>query len=146
VICEYCGFILKPDEITTRKIDTRRLPYIEPALPKTADQPITLLVEGYESAPIHFQVHGPVILGRQGDLMNDTMGFVNFDAYEAHEKGVSRRHAMLTWIDEQLMICDLGSSNHTYINGLRLAKNRDYPLRNGDEISLAGLTFKVTFG
>lgn len=47
---------------------------------------------------------------------------------------VSRRHAMLTSVDGQWMVVDLGSTNGTRINGWRLQVQT--PLRPGDVLDL----------
>ncbi|BCB84302.1 DUF1707 and FHA domain-containing protein [Phytohabitans suffuscus] len=47
---------------------------------------------------------------------------------------VSRRHAMLTSVDGQWMVVDLGSTNGTRVNGWRLQVQT--PLRPGDQLDL----------
>jgi ABC-type multidrug transport system ATPase subunit/pSer/pThr/pTyr-binding forkhead associated (FHA) protein len=48
--------------------------------------------------------------------------------------GVSRKHARLTFQNNQYLIEDLGSSNGTFVNGERISK--PWLLKNGDIISL----------
>ncbi|HUV27494.1 MAG TPA: FHA domain-containing protein [Anaerolineales bacterium] len=48
--------------------------------------------------------------------------------------GVSRKHARLTFQNNQYLIEDLGSSNGTFVNGERISK--PWPLKNGDIISI----------
>ena len=50
------------------------------------------------------------------------------------DDSVSRRHAMLTSVDGQWMVVDLGSTNGTRINGWRLQVQT--PLRPGDVLDL----------
>jgi hypothetical protein len=50
------------------------------------------------------------------------------------DDSVSRRHAMLTSLDGQWMVVDLGSTNGTRINGWRLQVQT--PLRPGDVLDL----------
>ena len=56
---------------------------------------------------------------------------------------VSGRHAAL-WIDDgALWLRDLGSTNGTYVNGVRLKPENEYPLSHGNIISLGKL--KIQF-
>ncbi|WP_173079076.1 DUF1707 and FHA domain-containing protein [Phytohabitans rumicis] len=50
------------------------------------------------------------------------------------DDSVSRRHAMLTSVDGQWMVVDLGSTNGTRVNGWRLQVQT--PLRPGDVLDL----------
>ena len=53
---------------------------------------------------------------------------------------VSRRHAMISFRDEEYQIEDLGSTNGTYVNGIKIEK---CVLRNHDQIEIAGV--KILF-
>jgi len=107
------------------------------------EHPLRLLFRGSKDL-VSFSAENPLLIGRQA---HHTEGgsFLNLESYDAQEKGVSRRHALLSWQDRQAMLCDLNSTNHTYINGQRLAPHRDYPLYAGDKIALGRLMFKVFF-
>ena len=48
--------------------------------------------------------------------------------------GVSRKHARLTYINNQYLVEDLGSSNGTFVNGERISK--PWPLKNGDTLGI----------
>jgi ABC transport system ATP-binding/permease protein len=52
--------------------------------------------------------------------------------------GVSRKHARLTFQNNQYLLEDLGSSNGTFVNGERISV--PWSLRNGDIISLGKMT------
>jgi pSer/pThr/pTyr-binding forkhead associated (FHA) protein len=68
---------------------------------------------------------------------------VDFSAFQALEKGVSRIHAVFLYQDETVFLEDLASTNGTRINGLKLTPNRRYRLRNGDEIEFGSLRMVV---
>ncbi|MBK5108631.1 MAG: FHA domain-containing protein, partial [Anaerolineales bacterium] len=51
--------------------------------------------------------------------------------------GVSRKHARLTYINNQYLVEDLGSSNGTFVNGERISK--PWPLKNGDTLGIGRL-------
>jgi pSer/pThr/pTyr-binding forkhead associated (FHA) protein len=54
---------------------------------------------------------------------------------------VSKTHARLTRTAERLMLRDLGSSNGTYVAGVRVA---EAPLQDGDLVSFAGEEYRVS--
>jgi hypothetical protein len=68
--------------------------------------------------------------------------FVNLSPYGAHEKGVSRQHAILIRDDTGILIRDNNSSNYTLLNGKRLQPLQDYPLKPNNTIMLAKLELR----
>ncbi len=85
-------------------------------------------------------VNGEVALGRGQDAPD----LVNlFDASEAEQLGVSRRHAMLRPTESKLYIIDLGSTNGTWLNGRSIGVNMPYSLSNGDILRLGRLEVTV---
>jgi pSer/pThr/pTyr-binding forkhead associated (FHA) protein len=66
--------------------------------------------------------------------------------FGATEKGVSRRHAKITYKDGQTWIIDLSSMNGTWLNGQALEPIKEYPLRDGDKLRLGKLEMLVKFG
>jgi pSer/pThr/pTyr-binding forkhead associated (FHA) protein len=59
--------------------------------------------------------------------------------------GLSRRHAMVVRADNGYALVDLGSTNGTWLNDVRLMPNRLYPLRNGDQVRLGRLALSIYF-
>ena len=66
-------------------------------------------------------------------------------SYAAYRMGVSRRHAILMLKSRHLQIVDLGSSNGTMVNGVKLAPHQPRPLRDGDMLSLGKMGLRVIF-
>lgn len=56
---------------------------------------------------------------------------------------VSRHHAILYRQDTELFIEDLGSTNHSYINGQLLAGHVKSKLDGGDQLQIANIAFEV---
>jgi DNA-binding winged helix-turn-helix (wHTH) protein len=55
------------------------------------------------------------------------------------DASVSRRHALLRWDDEGVVLTDLGSKNGTFVKGVRVSE--PIPLEDGDEIRLGLVSF-----
>ena len=59
------------------------------------------------------------------------------------DEGISRRHAEIVHVGEEILIRDLGSTNGTYCNGERI---NEYTLSDGDKIQVGSTTIlKFTF-
>lgn len=58
---------------------------------------------------------------------------------------LSRHHARLLLTGEKLELIDLGSTNGTFLNDIRLEKNQPSALKEGDEIRFGDQSFHVKF-
>ncbi len=56
---------------------------------------------------------------------------------------VSRRHAQVTREGDGYLITDLGSSNGTTVNNVKLAANQPHPLRNGDRVKVGKVVLQL---
>lgn len=70
---------------------------------------------------------------------------VDLSAYNAFDNGVSRLHAVIKHKEGIVVLVDLGSSNGTYINGIRnrIIPNVEHPLRHGDIVALGKLKMQI---
>lgn len=59
---------------------------------------------------------------------------------------VSRRHAIICWREDEYFICDLGSSNGTYLQGERLSEGNPVKLKDGELVMLADEEFQLKIG
>jgi len=59
--------------------------------------------------------------------------------------GISRMHAAFSRQDDTLLIADLGSRNHTFLNGEVLYPHEVRLLRDGDQITFASLVTQIRF-
>jgi ribosomal protein S27AE len=69
-----------------------------------------------------------VTLGREGDIRPEI-----FMPYLT----VSRRHLIVEYKDGNWYITDISKTNFTYLNGNPIEKNKAYPIKKGDIISLS---------
>ncbi len=65
--------------------------------------------------PVHAEGQGPTRLGRDAPDCAHVPGLAGLDQ-------LSRNHAELAWHAGRLYITDLGSSNGTYVDGLRVTR------------------------
>lgn len=68
---------------------------------------------------------------------------VDLSPYNAYANGVSRLHAAIKLVKNQVVVVDLGSSNGTYLNGVRLSPYVETPIAHGDLIYLGKLKMQV---
>lgn len=86
-----------------------------------------------------------VIVGRsvEGDAQNQVE--IDLSPQGAYQSGVSRRHAIIRRHNDSLYVEDLRSTNGTRINGSQLTPEREYRLRDGDEVEFARVRAIVRF-
>jgi hypothetical protein len=84
------------------------------------------------------------IIGR-GDPNAGTLPDIDLTPHDGYRLGVSRRHAMVRLEDQRLILSDLGSSNGTFLNSMRLTPHRPYQLRSGDELRFGQLNIRLRF-
>lgn len=83
-----------------------------------------------------------VTLGRSVDADDTHLDLTPFGAFNL---GVSRRHAAIYWMDDELLISDLESANGTYLNRTRLVPGDRHILRNRAVLQLGQMILRVQF-
>jgi len=63
--------------------------------------------------------------------------------YKAYEAGVSRLHASIRIIENQVLITDLGSANGTRVNGVQITPHIPYPVKHGDILTLGKFKIQI---
>jgi hypothetical protein len=144
--CFSCGTLLNVTSPQTRNLERADEDLAQVGQAHFGKGSILLLhVQGAER-PIALKMHQrpEVILGRTSNA-TDSRPEVDLSPFKAAEMGVSRAHARLRYQDDSVTVTDLGSVNHTYINGQQLHAQEVRVLRDGDEIRLGRLMMRVTF-
>lgn len=85
-----------------------------------------------------------VVIGRQ-PREDDPPVTVDLEAFDGHDLGVSRHHAMIKYIKDNLVLVDLDSINGTFVNGHRALPLKRYNVMDGDTITIGRLTLEVRF-
>jgi CheY-like chemotaxis protein len=83
-------------------------------------------------------------LGR-GSANGDIQPDIDLSPFNAFKNGVSRQHASISATRDFVLLTDLGSSNGTYINGMRLTAHQAVPLKHGDTVMLGDLQLQLLF-
>ncbi|MBN1873631.1 MAG: FHA domain-containing protein [Anaerolineae bacterium] len=79
-----------------------------------------------------------VVLGRQ-DPIEHVYPDVDLTNFGGEDAGVSRRHACIRFQGQQAYVEDLGSRNHTFVNGQQLYPGQSSLLQSGDRLRLSQL-------
>jgi hypothetical protein len=109
----------------------------------SAQRELVLLVRGMVER-LMLEENTPVTLGRT-DMKSRTIPDVDLTPYGALDRGVSREHATLQIVGSRILVTDLGSTNGTFVAGLRLPPNTPTQLQKGDELMLGRLAIQVLF-
>jgi hypothetical protein len=104
---------------------------------------LQLEVEGFSEMPIEAHIQDRLVIGRTVPDAPDRAD-IDLTPYGGQYHGVSRRHVMIIKEGNLLKVADLGSTNGTYLNGVRLQPRQPRLLRTGDQLSLGQLIVKVS--
>jgi hypothetical protein len=148
-ICVYCGTPLLPDiSVHTRKYDDTDYEEGRPQWGTARFNSRMRLVISERDTKDHHEYfldeNAELVMGRLDPGTGESPD-IDLSVYQASEKGVSRRHAVIVRRETSLNIMDLGTPNGTYLNGQRLVANQARVLRDGDEIRLGYLVLRITF-
>ena len=146
IFCSECGMQLVQFEgKKTKQIDMEAssgtAPMQASAAPKAPVNWISLhLLENGQIIPISDRLE--FTMGRTSENQ-PIMPDVDLSSAKAYEYGVSRLHAVVRLLNGMIILMDLGSSNGTYLNGVRLMPNIEHPIKHGDIVSLGKLKIQI---
>lgn len=169
LICDKCGTNLitgRVPDIDTRSLEDEpietSLDETDPTLParvaaevrtdRNTDEflhggTLWLEVEGSaKSVQLPLTTHSrEIILGRR-DPATGQLPDVDLTPFAGYRMGVSRRHCVLRYIEgKYLDLFDQGSSNGTYLNGIRVEPHQPNRLHDGDRLRLGQITLRLHF-
>jgi FHA domain/Double zinc ribbon len=140
--CEECGFELKEESRASASVSLRPAgPSAMPKIDLPEPPPQTLIpIDAPPAAPYAgprlvlnstgsiFKLGDAALIGRE-----DASLHIDFDGYP-EGKYISHRHAQVIKMNGKYYLEDLGSSNHTYVNDIKLAEGQAEPLQEGDKV------------
>lgn len=99
-----------------------------------------------DGSPHTFQVpiRQTMLIGRE-DSDERIRPDIDLTVFRAYQRGVSRRHAMITVNDNHLMLIGLNRSAGTALNGTELIPGEATPLRHGDQVDIGGVRLTIAF-
>lgn len=147
IFCSECGTqLVQPDFAQTQKFSTdseelrREVFYVDDAPAQGATWITLHLLETGEIFPI--SERNEFTLGRLSENQPIEPD-IDLTPFKAFDNGVSRLHAVIRKNQGNVVLVDLGSSNGTYVNGLRIMPNIEQPLRHGDIVALGKLKMQI---
>jgi pSer/pThr/pTyr-binding forkhead associated (FHA) protein len=90
-------------------------------------------------ASIKFTLQDGTVVTHELTEEQVTLGRVPGNTVELPDASVSSRHAQLTRAGEDYVFRDLGSTNGSQVNGSAATPEEDYPLSNGDTVTLGSV-------
>lgn len=151
LFCENCGTSLtgQPAAGSTKGLADVEPDVVEQVISAGTDyiadgSALRIEIEG-GAEPIIVKPKYELIFGRR-DPATGAMPDIDLTPYAGYRMGVSRRHAALRATeDHHIDVWDLGSSNGTFLNGVRLNPHRPYRMHDGDHIRLGQMVIRVIF-
>ncbi len=148
LFCSECGaplFQQPPEPIGRRSPKEQTRPEVpaEEMSHLTSGKIVLVVEETGDKIILNGTSRGEWILGRTAPgqaIVPD----IDLTPYEAYDNGVSRLHAAIRISEDgKATITDLGSSNGTRLNGLKIPPNIPQPLSEGDMVLLGKLALRV---
>lgn len=149
--CNQCGAYLledgrkKTDPLAADETgwmgETLEIESVARPQPSLAPTAIRLRI-GPEKRIVEMSLEKSILIGR-GDPDSNIFPEVDVTDDIAPDKSVSRRHAVITKTENQVIIEDVGSINGTYLNGKRVASHNPEPLNNGDTLQCGKLLIEI---
>ncbi len=147
LFCGECGMQLvrlegqKTQKINPEANDLKTAPISENSLSSLSDTWISLhLLDSGQIIPVSDRTE--FTLGRISEKQ-PIMPDIDLTPYNAFDHGVSRLHAVIRLVSGQATVMDLGSSNGSYLNGVRLIANVESPLKHGDLVAIGKLKIQI---
>jgi len=147
IFCSECGTqIVQSDSAQTQRFETdsdelrNAVLYVD-EVSKQGTTWITLhLLETGDILPV--SERNEFTMGRLSDNQPIEPD-IDLTPFKAFDNGVSRLHAVIRKSQGNVVLVDLGSSNGTYVNGLRIMPNIEQPIRHGDIVALGKLKMQI---
>lgn len=89
--------------------------------------------------------HDTVLTLGRADPVTRYQPDVDLTPYGAMDRGVSRSHAKLEIKDDRVYVTDLGSTNGTYVAGVRLERDKPRVVNKGEDLTLGRLGIQILF-
>lgn len=161
LFCDMCGEAIHPAaqaHVTAAKRAAERPSQVQPAATGRRvtdsgrfESDAALAVVPPRSIRAHLPRHnvslalaGALIQVGRADPDDGYAPELDLTPYGGQERGVSRRHATIQWIEGSYVLIDQHSSNGTWLNGVRLVAGYAYQIPPGANVRFGGLLVQLT--
>jgi len=114
----------------------------DPAASHTGDAPVLRVRIPHHNAEL--VVRGALIQVGRADPDGSAAPELDLTPFGGQERGVSRRHATIQWVEGGYVIIDQHSTNGTWLDGVRLVAGYAYQIPPGANIRLGGLLVQLS--
>ena len=137
--CPVCGSDLVPGRKYLN--GTMAQPQPVPPQPQPNDGPQRTAISGTRvpAGPTKIVGNGWALPLREGPFGRTSGIYPEFASCQY----ISRRHGMLKKTATGWVVIDVGSTNGTFVNGIRLTTGMETPIRIGDTLTIATIDFNV---
>lgn len=150
VFCSLCGHeLIEESQSTTQQTPVSSI--MEGISPPTVPVPSLLSDEKDSKVILYLAETKEVIclkqekdytLGRIAEGQK-VIPDIDLSEYNAYKTGVSRIHAMINTRGDQVTVKDLGSSNGSRLNGVKIESHAEYNIQHEDFLTLGALKIRV---
>ena len=133
---------LDPSRVERRM--PRRTGYASNLAPPRIPWRLLIQITGESHTTVGMEVKEKIVIGRADSDAEDQPD-LDLVPFGADQRGVSRRHALISREDDSLFVEDLDSTNQTLLNGYALDPRQRYRLYDGDELLLGLVRLVVRF-
>ncbi|MBN1200635.1 MAG: FHA domain-containing protein [Anaerolineae bacterium] len=146
VYCYHCGTLLVQAGSTRRLVSVDSSEIEQPGDPAFFGDEMVLCVQvkGSDQVIQTRPRESEMVIGRRSPN-NVMLPDIDLSDYQAAVMGVSRLHAGLRRHGNTVVLTDLGSVNHTRINGQRVHEHEVRVLHDGDEVQFGNLITRIYF-
>ncbi len=155
IACRYCGApldshrsssVLTIKNAEVSKIATAKLSSLPIDKSSMPEDGIAIYAEGM-SKPAYLHFERELVLGRKGldaDGVSDG-SMLNLSELGGYQMGISRRHAVINRTGNGYEVIDLGSTNGSWLNDMRLVPNKPYPLSSGSQLQFGRMRLLILY-
>lgn len=140
-ICPSCGYKNKPNEILCINcmIDISSIQVVDSTTQKEKEIEEETIDQSVDKNNIKLVNGNNVLLLSSGDIVGRlSKGASIFEKLD-NPKVISRLHFQVLYKDNKWFIKDLGSTNNTFLNNQKLVPEKEYEIKSGDLINIAGV-------
>ena len=113
----------------------------DPAAPTTGEPALRVRIPHHNTELL---VRGVYIQVGRTDPDGSAAPELDLTPFGGQERGVSRRHATIQWVEGGYVIIDQHSTNGTWLDGLRLVAGYAYQVPPGANVRLGGLLVQLS--